>query len=275
MGLPASKLIIATNANDILDRFFKSGGHYSKEPMHGAAAEGGLPADGAKAHSAGVQETLSPAMDILVSSNFERLLWYLAFGTANPADSVAARRKVAGETIRTWLDELKRRGGFSVGEDVLDAAVGEFESERVGDDETVTTIRRFYTASTSTTPTTVPGLNSTSNATDPPPPKTKAQNGRYVLDPHSAIGLTAALRSSARNPHAAHISLATAHPAKFSNAVDLALKDEQGYDFGQVLPQEFVGLEERERRVTDADGGMVGVREIVKAEVEAEVRGER
>ena len=67
MGLPIEKLVIATNENDILDRFFKSGS-YSKRPVHGQEAEGGFKEDGVKAHEDGVKETLSPAMDILVSS---------------------------------------------------------------------------------------------------------------------------------------------------------------------------------------------------------------
>jgi threonine synthase len=40
VGLPAEKLVIGTNESDILDRFFKSGGHYTKEPIHSKAAAG-------------------------------------------------------------------------------------------------------------------------------------------------------------------------------------------------------------------------------------------
>jgi len=77
MGLPIERLVVATNENDILDRFFKTG-RYEKHAVFGAEAEGGEEFDGVKAHEEGAKETLSPAMDILVSSNFERLLWYLA-----------------------------------------------------------------------------------------------------------------------------------------------------------------------------------------------------
>ncbi|SLM38814.1 threonine synthase [Lasallia pustulata] len=78
MGLPIEKLVVATNENDILDWFWKSG-YYEKKAVHGKEAEGGLPEDGVKAHEEGVREALSPAMDILVSSNFERLLSHIKF----------------------------------------------------------------------------------------------------------------------------------------------------------------------------------------------------
>lgn len=99
MGLPVDKLVgnsspsrrsgsciktyvvlVATNENDILYRFWQTG-RYEKQPVLGKEAEGGMKADGVKAHEEGCKETLSPAMDILVSSNFERLMWFLAKGT--------------------------------------------------------------------------------------------------------------------------------------------------------------------------------------------------
>ena len=83
MGLPMGRLVVATNSNDILARFWQSG-RYEKVDSS-AATDTCAPIGGAsdgKQTVGGVRETLSPAMDILVSSNFERLLWYLAYESA-------------------------------------------------------------------------------------------------------------------------------------------------------------------------------------------------
>lgn len=245
MGLPVEKLVIATNENDILDRFWKTG-KYEKKPARGPEAEGGLEADGAKAHEDGAKETLSPAMDILVSSNFERLLWFLAYEYASTAGMDEEwNRKQAGQEVAAWLKQLKTSGGFGpVYDDVHKAAKRDFESERVSDAQTVETIKRCFN-----------------------------QIG-YVLDPHTAVGVQAALRSMESVKATPHISLSTAHPAKFAGAVELALKDESGFDFEtKVLPAEFVGLEKKERRVTSVDNDWKKVGEIVREQVEEELKG--
>ena len=64
MGLVVEKLVISCNPNDILHRFWQTGS-YEKHPVHGAAANGGFAEDGVKAHTSGVKESYSPAMDIL------------------------------------------------------------------------------------------------------------------------------------------------------------------------------------------------------------------
>ncbi|KAI9803449.1 MAG: threonine synthase [Piccolia ochrophora] len=258
MGLPIDKLVVATNENDILHRFWETG-HYEKHTVHGREARGGLVQDGVKAHEEGVKETLSPAMDILVSSNFERLLWFLKFQLSEGKD-LAERRKLAGRQVKAWLTELKSVGGFGV-EDAIRAAAGkDFESERVSDQETVETIKQFYTTAK---PVAVSGTSSTTNLL------TRLKG--YILDPHSAIGVAASLRSIARAPppEMHHVSLATAHPAKFANAVDLALKDEPGFKFQMILPEEFIGLEEKERRLraVGSGQGLEGIRAIVEEEL--------
>jgi len=227
MGLPVDKLVVATNENDILDRFWKTG-KYEKDGE--------------------VKETLSPAMDILVSSNFERLLWYLAEGFAATVgmDDIFTKKQACQE-VAAWLKDLKLKGGFGpVHPEIMDSARKTFESERVSDSETVETIKKFH------------------------------KDLGYILDPHSAVGITAAERSIARNgPEIPHISLSTAHPAKFAKAVELALKDTPGFSFEEtVLPPELVGLEKKEKRVSSAENDWKAVRELVKKQVDEELKDE-
>jgi threonine synthase len=134
MGLPIAKLVVATNANDILDRFFKTG-RYEKKPVRGSEAEGGEVFDGVKAHEDGAKETLSPAMDILVSSNFERLLWYLARENETGDFGEDEKSAKAGQVLRGWMDEVKSKGGIAVSKAVLQAAQWDFTSFRVSDKE--------------------------------------------------------------------------------------------------------------------------------------------
>ena len=96
----------------------------------------------------------------------------------------------------------------------------------------------------------------------------------YVLDPHSAVGIAAAKRSIARTgPHILHISMATAHPAKFAEAVKLALKHEDSFDFEKtVLPRELDELTQMEKRVTVVENSWEAVREIVKKQVVEDMR---
>lgn len=247
MGLPVDKLLVATNENDILYRFWQSG-RYEKHPTHGEEAQGGLKSDGAQAHRDGCKETLSPAMDILVSSNFERLMWFLAKDFASTTGlNDQFNKKQAGQEVLAWFKSLKSTGGFGpVHQDILEAGRLSFESERVSDPETLEAIKSCY------------------------------ERTEYVLDPHSAIGVAAAERSISRtNPGVPHISLSTAHPAKFSGAVKLALKDSSSFNFEeQVLPAEFVALAQGERRVTSVENSWEKVREIVKKQVDEDLKVE-
>ncbi|KAK7202421.1 tryptophan synthase beta subunit-like PLP-dependent enzyme [Myxozyma melibiosi] len=224
MGLPIAKLVVATNSNDILDRFWKSG-VYEKNP---AAATSGEEA---------VKETLSPAMDILISSNFERLLWYLA------RENLAATPIEAGQILQSWMVELKTTGKVAVPRPVLAAGLAEFSSEAVSDAQTVDTIKSVYSSSQ-----------------------------KYVLDPHTAVGVTASLRNIAADPSAYYISLSTAHPAKFGDAVDRALAGvDDVYSFDKVLPEDFKKLESLPKNVTLVDKPD---RELVKAEIEKALKEE-
>jgi threonine synthase len=235
MGLPVDRFVVATNENDILDRFFRTGVYEKQAPSGGQAAEGG------------VKETLSPAMDILVSSNFERLIWFLArefAAKSAPNMDEDFYRKQAGHEVSRLLGDLKTKGGFGpVYRDMLTSAQLDFESERVSDPETVESIRETY------------------------------RERGYVLDPHSAVGVAAAWRSVERTDKGLpHVALSTAHPAKFAEAVEKALGEEAGFDFnGQVLPKEFVGLDTREKRVVECENRWEAVRELIREVVGEEM----
>jgi threonine synthase len=154
-------------------------------------------------------------------------------------------KKQAGQEVLVWFQSLKTTGGFGpVSKEILENGRRTFESDRVSDRQTLETIRSCY-----------------------------EQIG-YVLDPHSAVGVAAAKRSLGRTgSHIPHISLSTAHPAKFSEAVKLALKRENSFDFEKrVLPPELIGLTQMEKRVTMVENSWETVREIVKKQVAEDMR---
>ncbi|WDQ97583.1 threonine synthase [Devosia sp. J2-20] len=104
MGLPIDKLIIATNANDILRRTMETGRY----------------------EMAGVAPTISPSMDIQISSNFERLLFEGA-------------GRDAGAVVR-MMDGLKQSGGFAVPENALSAIRRGFDAATTDEATTRATI---------------------------------------------------------------------------------------------------------------------------------------
>jgi len=216
MGLPMGKLVVATNSNDILARFWRSGRYERVDSTLG---------DG-KSTDGSVRATRSPAMDILVSSNFERLLWYLAYETPSVAASEGERRASAGATIDGWMKTVKGNGRVEVPVEVLELARRGFLAERVSDDQTLEAIKQYYIG-----------------------------NPSYTADPHTAVGLSAARTVSTSNsPSVVQVIFSTAHPAKFSEAVTTALSEQQSFDFERdVLPQEFRGLLEKKRNVIDVD----------------------
>ena len=156
MGLTVSRLVVATNENDILVRAFE-GGHYELRE---------------------VKQTQSPSMDIQVSSNFERLLF-----DVYARDAVAVRRLMAA---------LGAERAFSLSRDALQQIRARFDAIRVDEEDCAREIARTY-----------------------------SETGT-ILDPHSAIGVRAARATLAQDPATPVIALATAHPAKFPDAVAAA-----------------------------------------------------
>lgn len=189
MGLPVEGLAIATNANDILARTLASG-RYETHP---------------------VTHTLSPAMDIQVSSNFERLLF-----EASNRDAAAVERMMRG---------LAQSGGFAVPQEVLAAIKGSFVADSVSEEETRSTITSAHD-----------------------------QSG-YTPDPHTAVGLAVARR--VRSPGVPIVSLATASPAKFPDAVAQATGIEP------PLPAALQDLHQRPERVTVLDNDQDAVEAFI------------
>ena len=190
MGLPIEQLVIATNQNDILHRCISENDH-STQPL---------------------QQSLAPSMDIMISSNFERLLFDLYDRD--------------GEQIAHLMADAKS-GHMKLSDTALAKARKLFSSYRCGDDGMVEVIRSTY------------------------------EDSGYLLDPHTAIGLAAA-RECSNNNSTPMITLATAHPAKFPDAVKQA-----GYHEDPALPPHMADLFDREEQYTVLDNDKSAVQTFI------------
>jgi len=155
MGADIEKLIVGSNSNDILTRFFET---HSMDMVP-------------------VVPTLSPSMDIQISSNFERLLFDM-----NNRD---------GGVTTEQLNQFRQQGKLSVEPDQFAKWIAPtFRAHRANDAETLAVMKRIY-----------------------------GESGMLV-DPHTAVGIASA--EACAEPGVPTITLATAHPAKFPDAVKKA-----------------------------------------------------
>ncbi len=183
MGLPVQQLIVATNQNDILHQFM-SGNHYAPQTL---------------------QHTLTPSMDITISSNFERLLFDL-YGRD-------------GRKVFEFLDKADGTA-VSLEEPRWQRARQLFDSYSVDDKRTCEVIAEVYGES------------------------------QYLLDPHTAIGVESA-RQCRRDHSIPMVTMGTAHPAKFPEAVERS-----GVGVEPVLPPHLTDLFQREERFTVLDNDL-------------------
>ncbi len=182
MGLPIEKLVLATNANNILSRFVNDG-DYSIGDVH---------------------PTFSPSMDIQNASNLERYLFYLF-----NEDS---------ERLAAAMQQFAETGQLSFTDEQIAEISETFLATSVDNDQTLATIRDFH------------------------------HTTGYILDPHTATGIKAGKDLSGGEYPV--ICLATAHPAKFPDAVNQATgKDPE-------RPASLEGLEERDRRCETVDASV-------------------
>jgi threonine synthase len=189
MGLPVGRLVIATNHNDILDRALRSGAYATE----------------------GVRPSISPSMDIEVSSNFERALF----------DAMGRE----GAAVEGLMQALRQGGGFTIPPGALATLRAGFASGRASEEETSATIAR-----------------------------TLAATGE-LLCPHSAVGVKVAEGHAGRGPM---VTLATAHPAKFPDAVEAAT------GLRPRLPARMADLFDREERVTRVPNDLGALEALIR-----------
>ena len=191
MGLPVARLVVASNRNDILTRFLADNDMTIR----------------------GVEPSLSPSMDIQVSSNFERLLFELLDRDPVHTASVMTRFRSTGRMEvphASWERATTLMHGF-----------------RLDDEGTVAEIARLD------------------------------RECNYLADPHTAIGVAAARALPCK--HVPIIAAATAHPAKFPDAM------EQATGRRPPLPKHLADLYERAELFTSAPARLDAVESQLRA----------
>jgi threonine synthase len=190
MGANIGRLVVASNDNDILTRFFES--HEMR--------------------ATGVHPTLSPSMDIQVSSNFERLLFEM-----NGRD---------GAVTREQLGRFRDKGTLLVEADQYAEWIAPvFRASRASDHDTLVTIRSVH------------------------------ESTGMLIDPHTAVGVKAA-REHVRDG-VPMVTMATAHPSKFPDAVERATGVRPG------LPEHLADLMERPERTVMLPNDLAAVEQFV------------
>ncbi len=190
MGADIEKLIVGSNSNDILTRFFET---HSMDMLP-------------------VVPTLSPSMDIQVSSNFERLLFEM-----NNRDGGATTEQ---------LNRFRQSGKLSVEPDQYAKWIAPtFRAHRTNNDETLAVMKRIY-----------------------------GESGMLV-DPHTAVGIASA--EACAEPGVPTITLATAHPAKFPDAVKRAT------GVHPELPDHVADLFDREERIVNLPNDLQAIEAFV------------
>jgi threonine synthase len=191
MGLPIERLIVATNVNDILHRALTNGDYSTGETT----------------------ATITPSMDIQVSSNFERLLF-----DVGGRDGAAMAEQMRGfdEARAMQLTNAQREGAAAL-----------FTSARADQTETSRALQWAY------------------------------RNAGQVIDPHTGVGLHAALEAEGIDAGTPIVTLATAHPAKFRDAVERAV------GVRPSLPPRVGDLFGREESFTELGGDYEASRDFV------------
>jgi threonine synthase len=161
-----------------------------------------------------VVPSLSPSMDIQVSSNFERLLFELLHRD--------------GAKTATTMRAFRETGAMPIADSTWRDATALFRAKAVSDEDTIAEMRRLH-----------------------------AQG--YLADPHTAAGAAASHACPPDDTATPIIVAATAHPAKFPDAVEQATGTRPG------LPPHMADLYEREERFTVLPNDFAAVQSAVRA----------
>jgi threonine synthase len=190
MGVPVAKFIVGSNRNDILCRFLTANDMSVR----------------------GVEPSLSPSMDIQVSSNFERLLFELL-------------DRDAAATAATMAD-FRSTGRMAMPDHKWQAIRREFSGFRLDDEGTLREIARTWRGAT------------------------------YLADPHTAVAVAAAREQGPIGLPV--IVAATAHPAKFPDAIEKAV------GFRPALPPHLSDLYERKEHYERAPNELGAIETLVR-----------
>mmetsp|Transcript_32430 Transcript_32430/g.85342 ORF Transcript_32430/g.85342 Transcript_32430/m.85342 type:complete len:527 (+) Transcript_32430:278-1858(+) len=202
MGLPVGKLVVGTNENDILHRFFSSG-EYAKEQ---------------------IATSISPSMDICVSSNFERYLFHLFGDDPQKLRALMEAFEGSGDPVTNSVGVGKSRS-LKVTPQLLKKAREDFLSERSNTEETLALIKEYN------------------------------EVHGYLYCPHSAIGVVAVNKLGLNNE--SMVVLATAHAGKFYDAVKRVV------DPLPPLPPALAAVQSLPMRKTDVPNSLKACQNIV------------
>ena len=193
-GAGIDRFVVASNRNDILTQFFTSG----------------------TMTIGGVEPSLSPSMDIQVSSNLERLIYELLDDQ--------------GSAVAEMMQHFRASGHVDFA-NVVATQLSRWAGQSLTDDETLATIRQVH------------------------------ETNGMLLDPHTAVGVGAAQREIASGNGGTHIVMATAHPAKFPDAVENAT------GIRPPLPENLADLFERAEKYEVLPNDFATVCEFVEASI--------
>ncbi len=188
LGFPVGKLILTSNENDVLPRFFNDGTMLCRDTV----------------------ETLSPSMDIQLSSNFERALWMALDNDSSEVNRVQ--------------QSLSENGNYSVVEDSLNKLKAKFSAIACNREQAITEIQ------------------------------TVLEKSGMIICPHTA---TATFGARQAKLDGTTIVVATAHPAKFSDAIEIAI------DVPAQMPVKLSPVLDAEERYQTIDKDVAQLRNIL------------